>query len=128
MEVSTPASEYANPMQSNCPGRHLFELITSRWPLLILWSLKSGTKRFFEIRNEVEGISERVLSEVLKKLCRHGLIDRHVEPSIPPKVSYSLTKSGEGLLAVMEGLTGWIAKELETVERAKARYDARAQA
>ena len=65
---------------------------------------------------------------MLKKLCRHGLIDRHVEPSVPPKVSYSLTQSGDGLLAVMEGLTCWIAKERETVERAKARYDARMEA
>lgn len=128
MEVSSLVRQHANPMHSGCIGRDLFEFITSRWPLLILWSLKPGTKRFFEIRNEVEGISERVLSDVLKKLCRHGLINRHVEPSIPPKVSYSLTQSGEGLLEVMEGLTAWIAKELETVERAMARYDAQMQA
>lgn len=124
MEVSPSTPDPANPLQSDCPGRELFEFITSRWPLLILWSLKPGTKRFFEIRNEVEGISERVLSDVLKKLCRHGLVVRRVEPSVPPKVRYSLTQSGTGLLDVMAGLTEWIARELEAVELAKQQYDA----
>lgn len=126
MNVSprTPREERADPMHTDCPGRALFGLITSRWCLLILWSLKGGTQRFFEIRNRVEGISERVLSDVLKQLCRHGLITRYVEPSVPPKVSYSLTESGEGLLAVMGGLTDWIARELDHVETAKRRYDA----
>ena len=59
----------------------------------------------------------------MKELSRHGLIDRHVEPSVPPKVSYSLTRCGAGLLDVMEHLTGWIAREMEEIERAKRRYD-----
>ncbi|MDK8875207.1 MULTISPECIES: helix-turn-helix domain-containing protein [Paracoccus] len=123
MDVS-PSSDPADPMHSDCPGRDLFELITSRWPLLILWSLRGGPQRFYEVRNAVEGISERVLSETLKKLCRHGLITRHVQPSVPPKVSYALTGLGEGLLGVMDGLTGWIGRELENVQAAKRRYDA----
>jgi DNA-binding HxlR family transcriptional regulator len=109
-------------MHSDCPGRDLFKLVTGRWTLLILWSLKSGSMRFHRIRDAVEGISERVLSSALKELCRHGLTDRHVEPSVPPKVSYSLTRSGEGLLDVMSHLTGWIARELEHIEQAKQRY------
>lgn len=120
MEVS-PIN--ADPMQSHCPGRDLFLLATGKWTLLILWALKTGPRRFHQLRDEVEGISERVLSATLKGLCRHGLMQRHVEPSIPPKVSYELTSTGMGLLSVMEGLTGWIAQELDAVEAAKARYD-----
>jgi DNA-binding HxlR family transcriptional regulator len=101
----------------------VFKLITGRWTLLILWSLKLGPVRFHRIRDTVEGISERVLSSALKDLCRHGLVSRHVEPSVPPKVSYSLTDSGEGLLDVMEHLTGWIARELDGIEKAKREYD-----
>ncbi len=120
MEVSP---SQANPMQADCPGRNLFLLATGKWTLLILWSLKSGPRRFHQLRDEVGGISERVLSATLKELVRHGLASRHVEPSIPPKVSYALTRSGTGLLSVMEGLTGWIADELATVEAAKALHD-----
>lgn len=120
MEVSAAD---ADPMTADCPGRDLFLLATGKWTLLILWSLKNGPRRFHQLRDEVEGISERVLSATLKSLCRHGLLRRHVEPSVPPKVSYDLTPTGTGLLSVMEGLTGWIAQELDTVEAAKARYD-----
>ncbi|MFD1794860.1 helix-turn-helix transcriptional regulator [Paracoccus aurantiacus] len=120
MEVSAPN---ADPMTADCPGRDLFLLATGKWTLLILWSLKSGPRRFHQLRDDVEGISERVLSATLKSLCRNGLTMRHVEASIPPKVSYELTPTGKGLLSVMEGLTGWIAAEIHTVEDAKARYD-----
>ncbi|ASM74366.1 MULTISPECIES: winged helix-turn-helix transcriptional regulator [Roseobacteraceae] len=123
MEVSSIPADPSNPMHSDCPGREVFKLITGRWTLLILWSLKFGPVRFHRIRDAVEGISERVLSSALKDLCRHGLISRHVEPSVPPKVSYSLTQCGEGLLDVMEQLTGWIGNELDAIEVAKRRYD-----
>lgn len=117
----------ADPMHTDCPGRSIFELITSRWSLMILWSLKGGARRFFEIRDSVEGISERVMSDVLRKLTRHGLISRHVEPSIPPKVSYALTGAGEGLLVVMDGLVDWIGREFNSIEMAKQRFDANAR-
>lgn len=123
MKVSPSPANLSDPMQSDCPGRDVFKLITSRWTLLILWSLKSGPERFHRIRDTVDGISERVLSSALKDLCRNGLTERHVEPSVPPKVSYSLTPCGRGLLVVMDQLTGWIARELDNIEMAKQRYD-----
>lgn len=112
-----------DPLTRDCPGRDLFLLATGKWTLLILWALQTGPRRFHQLRDDVQGISERVLSATLKTLVRHGLTQRHVEPSVPPKVSYELTPSGRGLLAVMEQLTTWIAAELETVEAAKSSYD-----
>ncbi|WP_417770013.1 winged helix-turn-helix transcriptional regulator [Stappia sp.] len=126
MKVSRDASRQAtdDPLNAECPGRTLFETITGRWSLLILWSLRNGPLRFFELRNRVEGISERVLSHNLKALRRDGLLARHVEPTVPPKVSYSLTKVGAELVEVMDGLTGWIARRLPDVEAARASHDA----
>ena len=69
MNVSPATTDLSNPMHSDCPGRDVFKLVTGRWTLLILWSLKSGPLRFFQIRDQVEGISERVLSSALKDLC-----------------------------------------------------------
>ena len=123
MKVSSAPTDPSDPMHADCPGREVFKLITGRWSLLILWSLKSGPVRFHRIRDTVEGISERVLSSSLKDLCRHGLVSRHVDPSVPPKVSYSLTQSGEGLLDITDQLTGWIARELDNIDAAKRRYD-----
>lgn len=127
MEVSPAPADLSDPMHSDCPGRDVFKLVTGRWSLLILWSLKSGPVRFHRIRDAVEGISERVLSSALKDLTRHGLIARHVEPSVPPRVSYSLTPCGEGLLDVMDQLTGWIARELDAIKSAQRRYDGSSQ-
>ena len=120
---SSSAINGADPLQAACPGRAIFETVTNRWTLLILWSLKDGTQRFFEIRDQVQGISERVLSQNLKALCRSGLIERQVEPTTPPKVSYTLTPIGSDLLTVMERLTGWIADKLPKIIEAEQRYD-----
>ena len=124
MEVSpSPPTADADPLHAACPGRAVFETVTNRWTLLILWALKDGTLRFFSLRDRVEGISERVLSQNLKALCRSGLIERHVEPSVPPKVSYTLTATGADLLSVMDSLTGWIADKLPQIVEAERRYD-----
>lgn len=125
MQVSPAiAPDDADPLHADCPGRAVFETVTNRWSLLILWTLKDGSRRFFEVRDRVEGISERVLSQNLKTLYRSGLIERHVEPTIPPKVSYSLTPIGADLLSVMEALTGWIADKFPQIAEAERRYDA----
>lgn len=110
-------------LRADCPGRELFEMITSRWTLLILWALSDGTLRFFQLRDRVEGISERVLVQNLKVLVRAGLVARLVEPTIPPKVSYALQPSGVELLTVVAQLTEWIAGNLEAVASAQAGYD-----
>lgn len=122
-DVKVSAAESGDPMNADCPGRALFILATGKWTLLILWSLRDGPRRFHELRDDVGGISERVLSSTLKALCRHGLTDRHVEPTVPPKVSYNITGTGAGLLSVMQQLTGWIAREYQAVEAAKLRHD-----
>ena len=124
MEVSPlSVATNADPLRAACPGRAVFEMVTNRWTLLILWALKDGTLRFFSLRDRVEGISERVLSQNLKALCRAGLVERNVEPSIPPKVSYTLTPIGGDLLSVMDGLTGWIGDNLPRIIEAEHLYD-----
>lgn len=98
-------------------------MITSRWVLLILWALRDGGLRFYLLRDRIEGIRERMLSLTLKTLCRNGLVARHVEAGVPPRVSYSLTPTGADFLAGMEGLTGWIARKLEAIETARQTHD-----
>lgn len=112
-----------NPLNSDCPGRALFEAITGRWSLLILLALKDGPLRFHLLRDTIEGISERMLSHTLKLLVREGLISRSVEPSIPPKTTYALTPMGTELADVMEGVTRWIARALPEVQAARDAFD-----
>lgn len=79
--------------------------------------------RFYELRDAVEGISERVLSENLKKLGRDGLVVRRVEPTRPPKVSYTLSPLGEELTEVVGQLADWIDRRTPEIEEARQRYD-----
>lgn len=124
MTVSPRSSAQSeSPFNSDCPGRALFEAITNRWSLLIVLALKDCPLRFHLLRDTIEGISERMLSQNLKLLMREGLIARTVEPTVPPRTTYALTPLGAELAEVMAGLTNWIAKSLTEVQSARAAFD-----
>jgi DNA-binding HxlR family transcriptional regulator len=92
----------------NCPTRAVFDRITSRWSTLILAALVLEPSRFAELRRRIEGISEKMLSQNLKTLVASGLVHREVEPTVPPKVTYSLTPLGEELAVPLFALIGWV--------------------
>jgi len=76
-----------------CPIHNLLEVLTRPWTLHILWTLSNhGPLRFGVLRQNVDGISARVLTERLRALEQQGFIYRHYEPSIPPAVTYGITK------------------------------------
>src|SRR3982074_2915838 len=77
-----------------CPGRTIAEHVTSRWAPHIVSALRDGPLRFFELRDAIDGITEKMLSQKLRVLVRDGLIERTVVPSTPPQVSYELTELG----------------------------------
>ena len=73
----------------DCPVATTINLIGNKWKLLIIRDLLSGTKRFSELRKNLTGISQRVLTENLRNLENDGLIDREVFAEVPPRVEYS---------------------------------------
>jgi DNA-binding HxlR family transcriptional regulator len=79
---------------TDCPARDMVDHVTSRWGIWVLISLRSGDLRFFELRDSIRGISEKMLSQTLRGLVEDGLVWRHVEPTTPPQVSYGLTEFG----------------------------------
>lgn len=94
---------------SPCAIGGLLELLTRPWTLHILWSLSAnGPMRFGALRQNVNGISARVLTERLRTLEGEGFVFRHYEPTIPPAVTYGITdrmKDIEKVLAQLEGLS-----------------------
>ncbi|GAB3895484.1 hypothetical protein GCM10029964_075440 [Kibdelosporangium lantanae] len=84
--VGWPADTTVGDVYNNgCPGQMIVEHVTSRWAPLILTALGDGTMRFYELRDKIGGISEKVLSQKLRTLVRDGLVARTVEPSTPPR-------------------------------------------
>lgn len=108
-EIRTAETLLANDtFPDNCPTRRALDRITSRWATLIIAALVLEPHRFAELRRRVDGISEKMLSQNLRTLVELGLVDREVEPSVPPKVTYSLTPLGEDLAVPLCALINWV--------------------
>jgi DNA-binding HxlR family transcriptional regulator len=91
-----------------CPVvENAFSLLGKKWTGLIIHVLGSGPRRYSEILREIRELSPRVLTQRLKELERAGLVDRHVIPSTPVQVEYSLKEKGRQLIPLMAGIAEW---------------------
>ena len=70
---------------TDCPAREVLDHVTSRWGVWVLIRLADGPLRFSELRDRIEGVSEKMLSQTLRNLAQDGLVWRKVEPTTPPK-------------------------------------------
>ncbi len=90
---------------ATCPIHGLLELLTRPWTLHILWALSTnGPARFGVLQKQVDGISSRVLAERLRGLEHEGFLFRHYEPTIPPSVTYGITKRMKDIEKVLQDL------------------------
>ena len=97
-----------------CPVETTLEMIGGKYKALILWRLSAGTMRFSELKKAIPNATPKMLTQQLRELELHKLIHREVFPVIPPKVEYSLTKTGESLIPVLEAMRDWGASYLRT--------------
>ena len=92
-----------------CPVSKIINILSKKWTLLILRQLNNNSKkRFNELLKEMKTISPRTLSIRLKELEKKGLVKKHKFNEIPPKVEYSLTKSGKHLIKCFKSLDSWV--------------------
>ncbi|MCX5149990.1 helix-turn-helix domain-containing protein [Streptomyces sp. NPDC048550] len=82
---------------TDCPARDVVDHVTSRWGIWVLISLRSNDLRFYELRDGIRGISEKMLAQTLRALVQDGLVWRKVEPTTPPQVTYGLTEFGRDI-------------------------------
>jgi len=108
----------------NCPSRMILDRISNKWSMLILNRLREETVRFNQLRREIDGISQKVLSQTLKYLERDGLIRREAFPTVPVTVEYSITDLGRTLSDTVHVLTHWAEENFTAVVQAQQRYDA----
>lgn len=97
--------------------------IGDKWSVLIVSRLGGRTMRFNELKREIGGISQRMLTLTLRGLERDGLITRTVYPMIPPRVDYQLTPLGRSLLVPVNALSDWALKNRGKIEDAQSRFD-----
>ncbi|MGG2461145.1 winged helix-turn-helix transcriptional regulator [Streptomyces sp. RGM 3693] len=84
-------------LHTDCPARDVVNHVTSRWGAWVLISLRSKDLRFYELRESIQGISEKMLAQTLRALVQDGLVWREVEPTTPPQVTYGLTEFGRDI-------------------------------
>ena len=114
----------ATPEQA-CPIAPVVDVVFSRWTTPILWVLHEyGPHRFVELQRRIASITPKVLTERLRQLERDGLIERTYHAEVPPRVVYEINDLGRSLSPLFAALSEW-SPNLEQVDRARQRYDAR---
>ncbi|WP_434599523.1 winged helix-turn-helix transcriptional regulator [Streptomyces sp. A5-4] len=91
------AGERYDVFHTGCPARDVVDHVTSRWGVWVLISLRNNSLRFYELRESIQGVSEKMLAQTLRALVQDGLVWRKVEPTTPPQVTYGLTEFGQDI-------------------------------
>ena len=105
--------------------REVLTRVGDKWSVLVIVLLGDGSRRFSELKREIEGISQRMLTLTLRGLDRDGLVTRSVFPTVPPRVDYALTPLGRTLLKTVTELARWVSDSRPEIERAREEFDRR---
>jgi DNA-binding HxlR family transcriptional regulator len=127
MPAEAPGVEEALPwpLSQESSARKTLDLLSDKWSALILYALQPGKQRFGQLRRGIEGISEKMLIQTLKRLKRDGLVTRHVHHVVPPIVEYRLTTLGASLYETMTTICRWGREHIHEVEEARRLADAK---
>ena len=110
-----------NVLSGVCPTLQVLDLIADKWTVLVIYLLSGGTKRYGELQRTIQGISQKMLTQTLRKLEDDGLVKRTVFPEVPPRTEYELTPLGRTLREPLGALCAWAQDHMVEVEKARAR-------
>jgi DNA-binding HxlR family transcriptional regulator len=120
----------ADPFQwdtrEDCQVRQILDRVADKWSLLVIALLENRRLRFTELRREIDGVSQRMLTVTLRSLERDGLVKRTVHPVVPPRVEYELTSLGRTLHTTIQALVTWTEEHQDEIAAARTAYDGRA--
>jgi len=114
----------ANPFNASCPSQGILALIGSKWSMLLLCILSEGPVRSGELGRRAGGISQKMLTQTLRELERHGIVNRKDHGEVPPRVEYSLTPLGRSLAQLVRGIEEWVESNYSRMTRVAQSYDA----
>ncbi|MBQ1097628.1 helix-turn-helix transcriptional regulator [Streptomyces sp. b94] len=120
----TGSPDDADLTRADSLAREIFPDIANKWALLLIEALGGRTLRFSELRDEVEGISHKMLTQNLRMLECDGLVERRVHPTVPPRAEYTLTEPGRGLPKTTHHMCDWTHQYLGRIETSRRRLGA----
>lgn len=112
--------------RADCMSRLVLDQIADKWAVLILAVLCREPLRFNAIKRRLEGVTQKALTQALRRLERNGLVARRVKAGPPVAVEYSVTPLGRTLQQPFAALYAWTVEHLAEVEAARAEFDRRA--
>lgn len=110
---------------ADCPSRTILDQISDKWSMMVLAVLLSRPHRFNAIKRRLEGVTQRVLTQTLRKLERNGMLRRRVLGGSPPGVEYSLTPLGRSLQKPFGALQDWTLAHIDAIRKHQETYDRR---
>ncbi|RFB87545.1 MarR family transcriptional regulator [Rhizobium leguminosarum bv. trifolii] len=113
---------------SDCPSRALFDQVADKWSMMVLVALNDSPQRFNAIRRRLEGVTQKALTQCLRRMERNGLIAREVISLSPVAVQYQVTALGRSLQEPLRELHRWTLVKLPEVVAARETFDATAGA
>lgn len=123
--AESPDGSSGQRCEDKASGRLLLDQITDKWSVSVLFALCSKPLRFNEMKRGIEGITQKSLTQCLRRLERNGIIARRVIPSSQVAVEYSITPLGRTLEAPFQALFNWTLEHSTDVNQAQAAFDAR---
>ena len=103
-----------------CESRRALELIADKWTALVVYALVDGPRRHGELRRTIDGISQKMLTQTLRRMEAQGLIEREVLDRVPPHVEYSLTPLGTTLEKPLVAICEWAMEHVDELRDARA--------
>jgi DNA-binding HxlR family transcriptional regulator len=125
MDTTDPVVPH-NVYLKGCASRTVLEVIANKWTNLVVCALRDGPMRFGQLRRQLEGITQKMLTQTLRTLERDGLVTRTLYPTIPPRVDYELTDLGRDAAGLFDGLIEWAQEHVSEIVAARDGYDQRA--
>ena len=122
MDSSSPQARALN----HASGvRRTLDLVADKWTALVIMALIQDKKRYSELHRKIEGISQKMLTQTLRRLETNGLVQRKIYPVVPPMVEYSLTSLGKTLVEPLQALCRWSSEHFHEIEAARAKSEYR---
>jgi len=113
-----------NVMSETCPSRLVLHRIGARWTVFVVNALEDGPLRFSQLRDTIQGVTPKVLTETLRSMQEDGLVDRTDHGTQPPRVEYELTDLGRSLLGPLRAVRAWAETHVPEILDARERAGA----
>src|SRR5260370_19514516 len=122
-KVETKQYSHPTVFDSQYGSRQVLDLLAEKWTTHVLYALAFGMKRHGEIKREIKGISQKMLTRTLRNLERDGLVKRTVYHVVPPRVAHALTPLGETLSELLKEICTWAETHFAEIEDTRVAYD-----